>query len=1169
MSNPLNIQLSDDVLNNIITNNPFYINITGSVNICLVRCGQEIEKCNEVNFSTMTNYGKILVLNPNKIDKAKCNIKLAFDSTNDSLNDEGMSNYTFQKAFFTVPSLHRLNGQIYDMETFLVFSSVQKNGTILYVCICALSNATTNVKSNDWKLLNYKLMDELFVKNNKVPDVYGTSSINGVPNPIDLNNFIPIEGLRNFYDYTNPNNTNVNIRVYQTPMAVSNELISLLKSKLTPGSTYESFKNAIVKSINPTENLYFYFSQDLTDNYKSFAVNNLVTNEIDNKENFVDKQTKIEKKNNIENINDDKNNQNNQNNQNNDKYSKNTETDNKVLNKLDVENDLLEKELINKKNKNDKNKNNDDNDDNDKDKNKETYKNNDNISNLNITYIIIFFIFFFFMSFLTNKSLINFYEKKNDLSEQQLHENFSSDITENIISDILSNRFKMNSNLLAQAIVLFIILMLSISYMSNLMNKESIYNGLIFMSVIMIITVIFSIYYNLSYIVAKIYKITDDNIGQKEDYYFNKLFNKIYKSNNLSDTLSYTIKSFFPIKMDFSKLVHDSVNAMTGGFNVVPGSNNDNKKISSEEKIFSESIKNYSGISGFYDFISKNKNTILPKVINIKYGLFGCFALMIIGFIIFLSLFFSDIFSSSTIYFNIYIIFYFLILFIIPITIFFYYITSINLNSTLNKIIKFLFLIILVFIIIISTYSGLRMNNKSMIVSNNNSSDLSDNEKPNPSPIIDKTLIITISFMVLSLVIIICIFSYKIYFGIPKVYYICLLIIFIPVLVGLLIYSIIYGININKVSLSNNNSGGNNNNSGGSNDSSGGSNDSSGGSNDSSGGSNDSSGGSNDSSGESNDSITNALISVSIICFIILVLFIILVYHNLYGINLLSKVFGISSLSIPIISTISSTSINSNNSSLNEETKNIDDLLNSLNSLVLNNDLKESLKKILSKSKLNKQELDTMSTTLLQMKSEKSITDDYLKLLLQIIDNPNSNELKSVMSNSNFKSLSNTILQMKNEQTIKEDLFETLKNIIQNPDSPESQSIMSTNKINLLTNALAKMKEQQTKTKDFVQTLIKMIDNTEISSQTGIKENKSNNIINELSKQFITNKNEKMKKDELLQILKQELSKSPIPGSKNSIINKLINEINNLKDTIISKHDFIKLLKDYITSNTP
>jgi len=288
MTDILNLQVKDETLKNIVSNNPYYIDIKGSVNICLIRCGQEIENCNSVNFSTMTNYGKILVLNPDKSNISKCNIKLAFDNTNDTLNDKGESNYKFEKAFFTVPSLHKLNGQIFDMETFLLFSSIQKNGTILYICLCTFNTGTNVVQNGDPKLLNFKLLNELFSKNNTVPDMYGTNQINGIPNPVDISNFIPEVGSRNFYDYTHPANAKVNFRIFQTPMYVSNDIITILKSKLTPGNIYTNFKDYINKSINPPEGLFFYFSEDLTNRYKSFQSNNINQNKKDSFENISD-----------------------------------------------------------------------------------------------------------------------------------------------------------------------------------------------------------------------------------------------------------------------------------------------------------------------------------------------------------------------------------------------------------------------------------------------------------------------------------------------------------------------------------------------------------------------------------------------------------------------------------------------------------------------------------------------------------------------------------------------------------------------------------------------------------------------------------------------------------------------------------------------------------------
>ena len=272
----LTFQVKDELLTPVLNGNPFYIDVVGSVNYCVTRCGQEIDECNSVNFDTMTNYGKILVLTPNKkSNTSKCNIKLAFDTENDTTDTNGTSSYEFVKAFITVPSLHKINGTIYDMETFLIFSSTQKNGQTLYVILCTVYIGTDTIP-NDWKLLNYKLMNELLAD---VPDIYATKGIKGKPNPVDLNTFIPTEGNRNFYDYTHPKNTQVNIRVFQSPMVVSNNVLTLLKSKLTAGDIYTNFQNAIQTSINPINGLYFFFSEDMTNRYKSFSVNNVKENQ--------------------------------------------------------------------------------------------------------------------------------------------------------------------------------------------------------------------------------------------------------------------------------------------------------------------------------------------------------------------------------------------------------------------------------------------------------------------------------------------------------------------------------------------------------------------------------------------------------------------------------------------------------------------------------------------------------------------------------------------------------------------------------------------------------------------------------------------------------------------------------------------------------------------------
>ena len=320
MSDILNFNVSDEIFKDAFKNNPFYVQINGEVNLCVAKCGQDIEACNEIEFSTMTNYGKILILNP-KIDSksTKCNIKLAFDTSNDNADSNGGASYNFEKAFITVPALHKIGSTempLCDLETFLLFSSIQKNGSKIYVCLCVLSNGTDSVAADDWKLLNFKLMNELFKKqiNNKdkplekiniVPDIHGTNEINGSPNPIDLSNFLPILGFRNFYDYTHPKNSHVNFRIFQTPLAVSNAVLTILRNKLTPGTIMTNFKKAINDVINPTEGLFFYFNEDLTNKYKKLKKNEKMTNLNENKEsNEKNEENEKTKKESMENLGD-------------------------------------------------------------------------------------------------------------------------------------------------------------------------------------------------------------------------------------------------------------------------------------------------------------------------------------------------------------------------------------------------------------------------------------------------------------------------------------------------------------------------------------------------------------------------------------------------------------------------------------------------------------------------------------------------------------------------------------------------------------------------------------------------------------------------------------------------------------------------------------------------
>lgn len=490
MSIILNLQTKDKTLDNIISNNPYYIDIKGSVNICLIRCGQDIESCNSVNFDTMTNYGKILVLNKKPDTNSKCAIKLAFDNTNDNMNNEGNSNYNFENAFFTVPSLHRLNGVIYDMETFLVFSSVQKNGNILYVCLCTFSNGTNNIKQDDWKLLNYKLIDELFLKNNTVPDMYGTSQIKGIPNPVDINNFIPKKGFRNFYDYTHPLNTKVNFRVFQNPLSVSNNVLDILKNKLTPGNIYTNFKLAIGQTINPIEGLFFYFSEDLTDRYKSFAANN-------SKKECITEEKKDHYSNKIDNIVDEE------------------ENNFKKLTITSKEKDVIKEEDVFE------------------DKKSEKFQSNDRKENGSYIYIFFIVSFMLIVNYVYKYLIDNYFKNNNGLDENELI-NFLEEMNGENIKAILGTKFKLYFTLITQTVItaiILILLVICIYYNNYNISNNSVFSFIIFLLFVIAVIIVLSLFLYFKYFFYRGKLSYDDNITQKESYFYTYLKNKIYKNN--------------------------------------------------------------------------------------------------------------------------------------------------------------------------------------------------------------------------------------------------------------------------------------------------------------------------------------------------------------------------------------------------------------------------------------------------------------------------------------------------------------------------------------------------------------------------------------------------------------------------------------------------------------
>jgi hypothetical protein len=258
---------NDQTLNTILQSKPYMVNIEGSVNICMTLCGQDIQACNQVEWVSMKNMNSWLVIEPKMNASAKCSIKLAFDS--ESSTGKGGDGYILEKVLISTPAYHRMNSKLFDLEVFMLYSSTQSDGTKVYVCMCSLYNGADTVAQNDWRHTTYRLMNELFGNVDKIPAKGQTMGIGSPPNPIDMENLIPREGFRNFYEYTHPNNTKVNFRIFSSPMLVSNAVLKNLQMKLYTGAEYANAKQAILQATNPADGLFIFFSQDVTRNIDS------------------------------------------------------------------------------------------------------------------------------------------------------------------------------------------------------------------------------------------------------------------------------------------------------------------------------------------------------------------------------------------------------------------------------------------------------------------------------------------------------------------------------------------------------------------------------------------------------------------------------------------------------------------------------------------------------------------------------------------------------------------------------------------------------------------------------------------------------------------------------------------------------------------------------------
>ncbi len=288
----LGISTQDSILNDIFKNDIQYTHITGNVNLCVNRCGQEIDDCEDIHFMNMVNNGKVMTLNPNpeKSGNGKCMLKRAYDD--DSNDANGFTSYKFEKMFVMTPSFHKIDSVVYDAEFGFIFSRFDKYNKKKYMVLCVLVNNALDTRqetlneSND--LLFYKLTNELFGINEKVPALFSKKEINYPPNPILLSNFFPIIGQRSFYEYSYQQTNDVTYRIFQKPMVISSTALQNLREKLTPNKLFEQMKGALQSYENPKRGLLLFFKEDVQKKSETFE-NTSHNNSENNTENMNEK----------------------------------------------------------------------------------------------------------------------------------------------------------------------------------------------------------------------------------------------------------------------------------------------------------------------------------------------------------------------------------------------------------------------------------------------------------------------------------------------------------------------------------------------------------------------------------------------------------------------------------------------------------------------------------------------------------------------------------------------------------------------------------------------------------------------------------------------------------------------------------------------------------------
>jgi len=180
--------------------------------------------------------------------------------------------YTLQDIIITSPSLHRMyvNGSstIFDGEIYIVFKNTFNYNTtykVLAILLTQTSSMSLAVTNN---CLNaYKLFESLATG---LPNKDEETTVSSIAD-WDINDLLPSNKW--FYNYTHPNNTNVNWYVYKNPIYIPNtfktNFISTVSQVTSGGSVqtgttaYNTLYSTISKLQNPitSDNSFVIFEQ--------------------------------------------------------------------------------------------------------------------------------------------------------------------------------------------------------------------------------------------------------------------------------------------------------------------------------------------------------------------------------------------------------------------------------------------------------------------------------------------------------------------------------------------------------------------------------------------------------------------------------------------------------------------------------------------------------------------------------------------------------------------------------------------------------------------------------------------------------------------------------------------------------------------------------------------